>query len=198
MQGAESPDEYAYDPQNPVMTRGGALLMTPEFRAGPFDQSATESREDVLVFTTEPLEQDVEVTGPISVHLWAASSAPDTDFVARLVDVYPNGYAQNLTDGIIRARYRNFARGEAPMLIQPGRAYEYEIDLWATSNVFKAGHSIRLDVTSSNFPRWDRNPNTGHDFGVDAELAIAHQTILHDQEHPSYVTLPIVPNVKQG
>jgi putative CocE/NonD family hydrolase len=191
--GAESPDEYAYDPQNPVMTRGGALLMTPEFRAGPFDQSATESREDMLVFTTAPLEDDVEVTGPISVHLWAASSAPDTDFVARLVDVYPNGYAQNLTDGIIRARYRNFARGEAPTLIEPGRAYEYEIDLWATSNVFKAGHSIRLDVTSSNFPRWDRNPNTGHDFGADAELAVAHQTILHDREHPSYVTLPIVP-----
>ncbi len=100
---------------------------------------------------------------------------------------------RNLTDGIIRARYRNFARGEAPSLIEPGKAYEYEIDLWATSNVFKAGHRIRLDVTSSNFPRWDRNPNTGRDFGADAELAVAHQAILHDREHPSYVTLPIVP-----
>jgi putative CocE/NonD family hydrolase len=190
--GAEPSDQYAYDPANPVITRGGALLMTPEFRAGPFDQRPTESREDVLVYTTPVLEQDVEVTGPIWVHLWAASNAPDTDFVVRLVDVYPDGYAQNLTDGIIRARYRNFAHGEAPTLIDPGRAYEYEIDLWATSNVFKAGHRIRLDVTSSSFPRWDRNPNTGHDFGVDAEVAVAHQTILHDGEHPSYVTLPIV------
>ena len=139
------------------------------------------------------LTEDVEVTGPIKVHLWAVSSAPDTDFVARLVDVHPDGYAQNLTDGIIRARYRNFERGEAPSLIEPGAAYEYEIDLWATSNLFKAGHRIRLDVTSSSFPRWDRNPNTGHAFGADAELAVAHQTILHDSEHPSYVTLPIVP-----
>ncbi len=192
----EPADQYAYDPANPVITRGGALLMTPEYSAGPFDQRSTESREDVLVYTTPVLDQDVEVTGPISVHLWAASSAPDTDFVARLVDVHLNGYAQNLTDGIIRARYRNFAHGEAPTLIEPGRAYEYEIDLWATSNVFKAGHRIRLDVTSSNFPRWDRNPNTGHDFGADAKLAVAHQTILHDREHPSYVTLPIVPVAK--
>jgi putative CocE/NonD family hydrolase len=193
-------DQYAYDPANPVITRGGALLMSPEFRSGPFDQRSTEAREDVLVYTTPALEQDVEVTGPISVHLWAASSAPDTDFVARLVDVYPDGYAQNLTDGIIRARYRNFTQGEPPSLIEPGKACEYEIDLWATSNVFKAGHRIRLDVTSSNFPRWDRNPNTGHDFGADAELVVAHQTILHDREHPSYVTLPIVPiqGLKQG
>jgi uncharacterized protein len=188
-----SADHYAYDPANPVITRGGALLMSPEYRAGPFDQLPTESREDVLVYTTGELKEDLEVTGSIKVHLWAISSAPDTDFVARLVDVHPDGYAQNLTDGIIRARYRNFAHGQAPSLIEPGRAYEYEIDLWATSNVFRAGHRIRLDVTSSNFPRWDRNPNTGHDFGADTELAVAHQTILHDREHPSYVVLPIVP-----
>jgi uncharacterized protein len=193
--GSESPDQYDYDPANPVITRGGALLMSPEFRPGPFDQRATESREDVLVYTTPVLEQDVEVTGPITVHLWTTSSAPDTDFVARLVDVYPDGYAQNLTDGIIRARYRNFSKGEAPTLIEPGKAYEYEIDLWATSNVFKAGHAIRLDITSSNFPRWDRNPNTGHEIGADDELAVAHQTILHDSDHPSYVELPIVPIV---
>jgi putative CocE/NonD family hydrolase len=189
----EAADTYAYDPANPVITRGGALLMSPEFPAGPYDQRATESREDVLVYSTPPLEQDTEVTGPITVHLWAVSSAPDTDFVARLVDVYPNGYAQNLTDGIIRARYRHFARGEQPSLIKPGTAYEYEIDLWATSNLFKKGHRIRLDVTSSNFPRWDRNPNTGHDFGADSELVIAQQRILHDAAHPSYIVLPIVP-----
>jgi putative CocE/NonD family hydrolase len=107
--------------------------------------------------------------------------------------VYPDGYAQNLTDGIIRARYRNFDLGEAPSLIEPGRAYEYDIDLWATSNVFQAGHRLRLDVTSSCFPRWDRNPNTGHDFGADAELAVARQTVLHDAEHVSYVVLPVLP-----
>jgi uncharacterized protein len=188
-------DHYAYDPANPVMTRGGALLMSPEYPAGPYDQRPTENREDVLVYTTAELKEDVEVTGPITVHLWAISSARDTDFVARLVDVHPDGYAQNLTDGIIRARYRNFAQGEAPALIEPGNAYEYEIDLWATSNVFKVGHRIRLDMTSSNFPRWDRNPNTGHDFGADAELVVAHQTILHDREHPSYVVLPFIPPV---
>jgi putative CocE/NonD family hydrolase len=192
----EPADRYDYDPANPVITRGGALLMTAEFRAGPFDQRSTEGREDVLVYSTPTLEQDVEVTGPISVHLWAISSAPDTDFVARLIDVHPDGYAQNLTDGIIRARYRGFAHGEASSLIEPGRAYEYEIDLWATSNVFKAGHCIRLDVTSSNFPRWDRNPNTGHDFGADAEVAVARQTILHDREHPSFVVLPVVPDTR--
>ncbi|HLG63433.1 MAG TPA: CocE/NonD family hydrolase [Ktedonosporobacter sp.] len=190
---AETADRYDYDPAHPVMTRGGALLMTPEFPGGPFDQRATESREDVLVYTTPPLEQDTEVTGPIMVHLWATSSAPDTDFVARLVDVHPDGYARNLTDGIIRARYRNFSQGEAPTLIEPGKPYEYAIDLWATSNVFLKGHRICLDITSSNFPRWDRNPNTGHDFGADDELAVAHQTILHDAEHPSHVILPIVP-----
>jgi hypothetical protein len=186
-------DQYIYDPASPVPTCGGALLMTPEYRSGPFDQRPIESRADVLVYTSEVLSSAVEVTGPIKVHLWAASSAPDTDFVARLVDVHPDGYAQNLTDGILRARYRAFERGEVPGLIEPGAAYVYDIDLWATSNLFKAGHRIRLDVTSSSFPRWDRNPNTGHAFGADAELAVARQTILHDSEHPSYVVLPIVP-----
>ncbi len=187
-------DHYEYDPANPVITRGGALMMTPEYRPGAYDQQTTESRQDVLVYTSGELKEDLEVTGPVTMHLWAISSAPDTDFVARLVDVYPDGYAQNLTDGIIRARYRNFHRGESqPSLIEPGKAYMYEIDLWGTSNVFKAGHRIRLDVTSSNFPRWDRNPNTGHDFGADTEMAVARQTILHDPEHASYVVLPVVP-----
>ncbi len=194
---AEPTDAYAYDPNNPVIVRGGALLMTPEFRPGPFDQSFVESREDVLVYSTPVLAQDVEVTGPVTVHLWAISSAPDTDFVARLVDVHPDGYAQNLTDGIIRARYRNFSHGGEEGLIEPGKAYEYEIDLWSTSNLFKQGHRIRLDVTSSNFPRWDRNPNTGHAFGVDSEVVVAQQTILHDAAHPSYILLPLVPDFAQ-
>ncbi len=190
----EESDHYTYDPAHPVITRGGNLLMALEFPGGPFDQRPTESRTDVLVYSTPPLEQDLEVTGRIRVHLWAISSAPDTDFVARLVDVHPDGYARNLADGIIRARYRNIESGAAPTLIEPGKAYEYEIDLWSTSNLFKAGHRIRLDITSSNFPRWDRNPNTGHPLGSDAELVEANQTILHDQEHPSYVVLPVIPN----
>ncbi|HEX5501365.1 MAG TPA: CocE/NonD family hydrolase, partial [Thermomicrobiales bacterium] len=152
----------------------------------------TEARPDVLVYRTPPLERDTEVTGPITVHLWATSSAPDTDFVARLTDVFPDGRAINLTDGIVRARYRDFANGAPSSLIEPGRPYEYTIDLWATSNVFKAGHRVGLQVTSSNFPRWDRNPNTGHPFGADAELRVAQQQILHDREHPSRVVLPLV------
>jgi putative CocE/NonD family hydrolase len=190
--GSEQPDGYDYDPSDPVPTLGGALLMTPEYPPGPFDQRPIEARPDVLLYTTPPLANDVEVTGPIVVHLWAVSSAPDTDFVARLVDVYPDGRSINLTDGVIRARYRNFGRGEPPTLIEPGRPYEYEIDLWATSNLFRAGHRIGLQVTSSCFPRWDRNPNTGHSFAVDSVLRVAHQQILHDREHPSHVVLPII------
>jgi putative CocE/NonD family hydrolase len=191
----EKSDHYTYDPLHPVITKGGAIMMPPDFNSGAFDQSQIESREDVLVYTTPVLEEDIEVTGPVKVKLWAASSAPDTDFVARLVDVYPDDSAINLTDGIIRARFRNAQKEKEPSLIEPGKAYFYEIDLWATSNLFKKGHRIRLDITSSNFPRWDRNPNTGHDFGEDQEkdVVAAQQTILHDKEHPSFIVLPIIP-----
>jgi uncharacterized protein len=189
----EPPDRYTYDPRDPVPTRGGALLMTPEYPPGPFDQRAIEARPDVLVYTTPPLEHDTEVTGPIRLRLWAGSSAPDTDFVARLLDVYPDGRSINLTDGILRARFRGAARSEPPSLIEPGRPYAYDIDLWATSNLFRAGHRIGLHVTSSSFPRWDRNPNTGHPPGADAELSTAQQAVLHDAEHPSCLSLPVVP-----
>jgi putative CocE/NonD family hydrolase len=192
--GAEEPDRYAYDPANPVPTLGGPHVLPSEFPTGPYDQRPIEARPDVLVYTSSPLERDVEVTGPIEVQLWAISLAPDTDFVARLVDVYPDGRSINLTDGILRARYRDFQKGAPPSLIEPGRPYEYAIDLWATSNVFKVGHRIGLQVTSSCFPRWDRNPNTGHAFGADAELRVAHQEILHDRAHPSNVRLPLVPS----
>lgn len=190
--GQEAPDRYTYDPANPVLTSGGSLLMNALFTPGVKDQRETEAREDVLVYTSEPLVQDTEVTGPVVVKLWAASDAKDTDFVARLVDVHPDGFARNLTDGIIRARYCN---GDTPELLEPGKAYEFTIDLWSTANVFKAGHRIRLDVTSSNFPRWDRNPNTGAPFGTDTaeDLRPARQTILHDAEHPSCVVLPLIP-----
>ena len=133
----------------------------------------------------------MEVTGPITVTLWAATSATDTDFTAKLVDVCEDGCARNLTDGIIRARYRESM--SEPSLVEPGRAYCYTIDLWATSNVFKAGHRIRLEVSSSNFPRFDRNTNTGGVIAADTELKPAVQTILHDAAHPSHVSLPIVP-----
>ena len=188
---SEPPDRYTYDPADPVPTLGGALLIAPEIPSGPVDQRSIESRPDVLTYTTGPLDRDVEVTGPVTVGLWACSSAPDTDFVARLVDVYPDGRSFNLTDGIIRARYRESYSD--PSLLQPNHPYSFSIDLWATSNVFKRGHRIRVQVTSSNFPRWDRNPNTGHPFGQDAELRAADQTILHDREHPSHILLPVVP-----
>ena len=189
---AEQPDRFTYDPAEPVPSHGGALLLSPEFPPGPRDQRAIESRPDVLTYTTSVLERDVEVTGPVRVELYACSSAPDTDFVARLVDVFPDGRGYNLTDGIVRARYR---AGFQEALLEPGQPYRFDIDLWATSNVFKAGHRIRLQVTSSNFPRWDRNPNTGHALGVDGpgDLRVAQQTILHDRDHPSHVVLPIVP-----
>jgi hypothetical protein len=161
-------------------------------RPGPFDQRAIEERPDVLVYTTEPLERDTEVTGPVLLKLFAASSAPDTDFVARLTDVYPDGRSINITEGIIRARFRE-RDWEHPRLIEPHAIHEYTVDLQVTSNVFKQGHRIGLDLTSSSFPLWDRNPNTGHEPGLDAELQVAHQTIYHDRRHPSQLVLPVVP-----
>jgi putative CocE/NonD family hydrolase len=190
--GREPADYFLYDPRHPVPTRGGGLCCWPAaVPGGAYDQQGVEARPDVLVYSTPPLAQDVEVTGPIVVKLWAASSAPDTDFTAKLVDVAPSGYARNLTDGIIRARYR--ASAAKATLIEPGKVYEYTIDLWATSNLFKASHRIRVEISSSNFPRFDRNPNTGHPFAQDAELRPAMQTILHDAEHPSHIVLPLVP-----
>ncbi len=186
--GEEPVDRYAYDPQNPVPTRGGSVL---GLRAGVFDQSQIEQRDDVLVYTGEALNSDIELTGPISLRLFAASSTPDTDFTAKLIDVHPNDYAQNVAEGIVRARFRESLSTPSP--IEPGRVYEYSVDLWATSHVFKPGHRIRLEVSSSNFPRYDRNPNTGHDFGADAELRVAHQTILHDSRYPSHLILPVIP-----
>lgn len=190
--GDEPPDVFLYNPANPAPTQGGALCCNPYFAAsGAFDQGEIEDRPDVLVYSTPPLARDTEVTGPISVTLWAASSAPDTDFTAKLVDVCEDGCARNLTDGIIRARYRDSM--SAPTLLEPGRPYRYSIDLWATSNVFAAGHRIRLEISSSNFPRFDRNGNTGGDIAAETQLQPALQTILHDAAHPSCVTLPIVP-----
>jgi putative CocE/NonD family hydrolase len=150
-----------------------------------------EDRPDVLVYTSVPLDRDLEVTGPIAMHLFAASSAVDTDFTAKLVDVRPDGYAQNLQDGIVRARYR--ASTAQPSFIEPRRVYEYTIDLWSTSQVLKAGHRVRVEISSSNFPRFDRNPNTGAAIGVDSRLETAQQTVYHSAEYPSHIVLPIIP-----
>lgn len=188
----EPSDSYLYNPRDPVPTSGGGLCCSPSFtRGGAFDQRCIEERADVLVYTSAPLEQDLEATGPVRVTLWAASSAPDTDWTAKLVDVAPDGFARNLTDGIIRARYRESLA--TPSLLQPGKIYEYTIDLWATSNVFMAGHRIRVDVSSSNFPRFDRNPNTGKALGEDAAMESALQRVYHDAAHPSRITLPMIP-----
>ena len=157
--------------------------MTPEFRAGPYDQRPLEGRPDVLVYTSEPMGRDVEVTGPVKVTRFACSSAPSTDFVARFCDVHPDGRSINLTDGILRVRS------------QPGVPAEHVIDLWATSNVFLAGHRMRVQVTSSCFPRWDRNLNTGEPAGIGTAIAVAHQTVLHDAEHPSHLTFSVVRGV---
>lgn len=188
----EPPDYYVYNPRDPVPTRGGALCCYPAAIApGAYDQRPVEARPDVLVYTTPPLDEPVEVTGPVSVILYAATSAPDTDFTAKLVDVDPSGYARNLTDSIVRARYRE-SRARAS-LVTPGVVYEYTIDLWATSNVFLAGHRIRLEISSSNFPRFDRNLNTGRPIASEAETRPALQTIFHDQQRRSRLILPIVP-----
>ena len=186
--GEEPADRFVYDPNQPVPSRGGTTL---GLRAGVFDQVEIEHRDDVLVYTGAPLDQELELTGPIVMKLYAASSAPDTDFTAKLVDLRPTGYAQNIAEGVIRARFRESLT--TPTLIKPDQVYEYTIDLWATSHVFKPGHRLRLEVSSSNFPRYDRNPNTGHDFGADAELSVARQSVFHDSRYASHLVLPVIP-----
>jgi len=188
---AERNDEFDYDPQNPVPTIGGRLCCGRALPPGPADQRPNESRSDVLVFSTPPLTQDTEVTGFISLELYAATSAVDTDFTALLVDVDESGYARFLTDGIVRARYRESTKQAA--LITPGKVYRYAIDLWATANVFKAGHRIRLYISSSNFPRFNRNMNTGEDVIAATKPVRAHQTIYHDRDHGSVLMLPVIP-----
>ena len=188
---AERPDQFNYDPKNPVPTIGGRLCCGVAVPPGPFDQRPNESRPDVLIFSTPPLERDIEVTGFVTMDVYASTSAIDTDFTALLADVDQTGYARFLTDGIVRARYRNST--DRPEEIVPGQVYKYTIDLWATSNVFKAGHKIRLYVSSSNFPRFNRNLNTGEPILGASRSVVAHQTIYHDGKYSSSLTLPIIP-----
>jgi hypothetical protein len=185
-------DTYTYDPANPVPTVGGPLCCDATHLApGPRDQREVEARPDVLVYSTGPLTQDLEVTGPVTLDLFASSTAVDTDFTAKLVDVWPDGTAINLTEGILRARFRESTSEAKPLV--PGKVYELKIDLWSTSNVFLKGHRIRLEVSSSNFPRFDRNLNTGKDTATSTTFVKATNTVLHDAQHPSALILPVVP-----
>jgi len=192
--GVEKQDQFTYDPQNPVPTIGGRLCCGGAIPPGPADQRANETRPDVLVFSTPVLTEDTEVTGYVSVELYASTSAVDTDFTALLVDVDESGYARFLTDGIVRARYRESTKEASA--ITPGKIYKYTIDLWATANVFKAGHRIRLYISSSNFPRFNRNMNTGEDISNASKFVRATQTIYHDRDHSSALILPVIPRTK--
>jgi putative CocE/NonD family hydrolase len=188
----DKPDEYVYDPRNPTPTGGGAVCCDPKiFPWGPVDQRPVERRPDVLVYSSDPLKHDLEVTGPVRVILYAATDAVDTDFTAKLVDVFPNGKATNLTDGILRARYRNSL--EKPELLHPGEVYKLAIDAGVTSNVFLAGHRIRLEIASSNFPRFDRNPNTGAPIASETVLRKARQSVHHGGATLSEIILPVIP-----
>ncbi len=184
--GEEPPDRYVYDPRDPVMT-----LYTPPGQHEPQDQRRLDGRQDVLVYATLPLERELEVTGPVVLKLWAATSARDTDFTAKLLDIWPNGFTQELSYGIVRARYRDSF--EAPSLLDPDRVYEYTVQLNPTSNLFKSGHRIRVDVSSSDFPNFDRNHNTGGDDYAEATLLSAAQSVFHDRSRPSRIILPVIP-----
>jgi putative CocE/NonD family hydrolase len=196
-------DTFIYDPSQPVPSRGGGLCCASlnvavagsALASGAQDQSTLELRDDVLVYTSAPLTDDLVVIGPATVRFWAKSSARDTDFVAKLVDVRPDGVAYNVLERVVRARFRHGSKS-APSPIEPGTANEYDIDLGNTANLFKAGHRVRLDITSSKFPHLARNLNTGNDPASDDRIEVARQTILHDTAHRSYLELSAAPDVK--
>jgi putative CocE/NonD family hydrolase len=210
-----APTTYRFDPAQPVPTIGGAFSSTsPVFEPGAFDQRERpdfygsvqpylplKARQDVVVFQTEPLKQAVTVVGPIKVELYVSSSAVDTDFTVKLIDVYPptkdfpTGFEMNLTDGILRARYRNSP--ERQELLRPGEIYKLVLEPFPTANVFKKGHRIRIDISSSNFPRFDVNPNTGEPLGMNRRMQNADNSVYHDSSHPSRVILPIVSSERE-
>jgi len=185
-------DHFVYNPHDPVPTHGGAVCCNPDvFPWGPMDQRPVEQRNDVLVYTSKALPRDVEVAGPVTVQLFVSTTARDTDFAAKLVDVLPDGTARNLTDGILRLRYRNSLQKAEPAV--PGTVYPITIDAGVTGNVFRKGHRIRLEISSSNFPRFDRNPNTGKLIADEIHVIPATQTIFHDAAHLSRVGLTVLP-----
>ncbi|WP_037144085.1 CocE/NonD family hydrolase [Rhodococcoides fascians] len=179
--GGDAASEYRYDPADPAPTTGGALVMPSSFPAGQLDQAAVEARDDVLIFTSAPLTEDLEITGRITAAIFAATDGPSTDWVVRLCDVDENDRSLNVVDGIRRVQTEN------------GRIDENDIDLWSTSIVIRAGHRLRVQVTSSNFPRWDRNLNTGESSETATEMRVANQAIHHSSAYPSHVVLPVIP-----
>jgi len=188
---SEPPDHYSYDPLNPV-----PFIMESTYAqlGGPDDYRPVERRDDVLVYSSEILDAPRVICGPIRAHLTASSSAVDTDFMVKLLDVWPDGFAQRLTDGMVRGRYRE--GGDKPSLLAPGKVYSFDIDAWNTCQEFASGHRIRVEVTSSAFPKYDRNQNTGGPLGKTTDVDLAQQTIYHDSARPSYVVLPIVQEKK--
>jgi len=190
--GDQPPDSYTYDPAHPAPSLGGhSCCGAHSGPQGPYDQTPVQQRSDVLVYSTEPLPADTELTGPTTVTLWASSSASDTDFTAKLDVVKPDGQSINLNDGIVRASLR--ASLSAPTPIAPGVPYRYTIAVWPTSYELSAGDRIRVEISSSDYPQFAPNPNTGEPFGQSANTHPADQTVLHDAAHPSSVTLPVIP-----
>ena len=187
--GYEGQDTYRYDPEDPVPTTGGQGQY--QDTSGPKDRSKIELRNDILVYSSEVLCDECEITGSVEINLYAASSAKDTDFTATLVDVYPDGRAINISEGIVRAKFRNSY--SKPTLIKPNKIYLYKILIWETSNLFKKNHRIRIEISSSNFPRFDRNLNSGRVSSIDDQPKICHQQIFHNKNHPSNVILPVIP-----
>jgi putative CocE/NonD family hydrolase len=188
----EPPDRFVYDPGTPVPSVGGVICCTtaPNTPGGSYDQREVEMRNDVLVYTSEPLERGLEVTGPVELVLYVGSSAADTDFTGKLVDVAPDGTAYNLQDGVLRARYREGY--DRQVWMEEGGVYELRIDLHAIGNFFGPGHRIRLEVSSSNFPRLDRNLNTGGNNYDETEWEAAENVVYHSGEHPSHIVLPVI------
>ncbi|MFA6472600.1 MAG: CocE/NonD family hydrolase, partial [Candidatus Latescibacterota bacterium] len=183
-------DTFTYDPGNPVPTRGGSICCLRDMtKAGSMDQRKIEEREDVLVYTTDILEKDITVVGQVELELFASTSAKDTDFTGKLVDVCPDGKALNIVEGIVRARFRNGM--SAPQFLTPGAVEPCRFTLGQTAMNFKKGHRIRLEVSSSNFPRFDRNLNTGGPIGTESLFLKADQKIFHDKKHPSRLILSV-------
>jgi putative CocE/NonD family hydrolase len=189
--GAEPVDSYRYDPADPTPTVGGKTLMPTIMYAGIYDQGPVEDRPDVLCYTSPILLEPVAVNGKITVELWVTTSAVDTDFTAKLVDVSPTGYCAPMADGIVRGRVHAPADGPDPL--QPGKPHRFTIDLWDLAHTFEAGHRIRVEIASANFPRFDRNLNNGGplDTGTLADAVVAVQHVLHDVDHPSCLVLPV-------
>ncbi len=186
-------DTYRYDPNNPIKTLGGNNCCGTPTAAGPRDQRPLEQKEDVLVYTSDFLDSALTIAGPVKMKLYAATDGPDTDWMIKLVDVYPNDFAMPIAEGILRARFREGL--DKMKLLKPGEVYAYDIELTSTANVFLPGHRIRVDITSSDFPQFDRNPNTGAPLGDNTTVRVAQQTIYHGGARESHIILPVVGHV---